>query len=344
MKSFITYVIGLFLLFAVQGVSAQHSGGCQSATINITQLEDQLKTKGLVGHIHGSSQKYGLYVFTYRHPQCFFVHAEFPLTAEDKKMRALLATLSRHDQVLVQGSYRKGKAPIKHIKVQTLKITKKWQGPGHDKNHKYQAKIADIFRKSGGSIVVKVHAVSAGGHVLVVEYKDLVVPVFNKKADLAKNLFRNDKIRLHYDVRSEPVKPTHVQVMTSSKVPQPIELLTAITDGHGQKVTLEGPLVMFPESPQIIFDVFALRVEDSFGLRINYTLVNFTDMDVFTKIRKKLGSEWANYIKSSEYDRNKFINRKLWVRATGTKNVIHPSQANPQILLDSADDITFIEK
>ncbi|MBW3625324.1 MAG: hypothetical protein KY468_18160, partial [Armatimonadetes bacterium] len=111
---------------------------------------------------------------------------------------------------------------------------------------------------------------------------------------------------------------------------------------HGKKRTLVGALVMFPQSPQLRFDVYALQTTDPDGTRLDYTLVNFTDPERFARIRQKLENAWKAHAGTAQSGRNKLIQPRLRVRATGVINIQSPQQANPQILLDGPESIEIL--
>ena len=102
---------------------------------------------------------------------------------------------------------------------------------------------------------------------------------------------------------------------------------------------MEGHLVMFPKSPQITLNVFALRTEDFEGIKQNYTFLvpdmhSEKGMEEFFAMNKMLQNSWDEMIEFAVDDRNKFLNEMITVRVRGRHNVISPAQANPQIILD----------
>ena len=50
---------------------------------------------------------------------------------------------------------------------------------------------------------------------------------------------------------------------------------------HGKPAAVEGALVLFPKSPQVIFNVFAVLQELPGGMQRQYTLVNFESTEAF---------------------------------------------------------------
>jgi hypothetical protein len=311
---------------------------CESSDPNVEIdmqcLETQLKGEGLAGWVHAAVKDQLMLVFTWRRPGNFFVNVQLPMASKDPKIVEQIANLRRHDRILIRGEFFKNEAPIEHINVTELKVLEAYQGPEED--YAYDPALpAEIM--NGSSLVGKVHIVANGGRVLVVEVGDRVYPVFNDKPELVAGLFRNDKIAIDYNVQFLPMRPSHLELDTASA--DPVRVLERIEDGHGTEITLTGPLVMFPESPQIKFNVFALRVEDSDQVQRNFTIVNFADFDLFFAIRDKLQEAWDKHIATMTYDRNKFINRSVMLTVRGTKNVVSPDQANPQIMPASLDDV-----
>lgn len=312
----------------------------QASPIPYPELENQLKGDGLKGWIHGSAHPLNLYVFTYRTPGDFFSHSEFPLVAGTDSVEKTLQSLTRHDEVSLKGHFLANGAPIRHIFVEALSVIKKYESPSPaPEPYPYQADLPkDLLNQT--EIFAKVHAIANGGKVMVVEYKDAIVPVVVGKPELAANLYRNDKVRLKIQVRSHPERPTHVSLDLMQ--PEPLTVIDSMVAWHGRPGSVEGALVMFPKSPQVNFNVFALQVEDDKGLIREFTLVNFEDTQVFEKIRQKLQEIWDSSLSSVENGRNKLINKKLRLKATGTFNVVDPGQANPQLLLTDPKGVEVI--
>ena len=327
-------IVYLYLLFfssiAVAGTPSEQ------AQVDWQEIEKQLTGEGLGGWVHGNFESQQLFVFTWRHPDNFFVNLQLPMVPGNDTAKEQIMMLRRHDYVVIKGSFIKNNAPLRHMKIDEFVKIDKWEGPGADIDYKYKASLEkEIVNKDFATF--KIHAVDGDGSVLVVEYKDIIIPVFNSQPKMAAGLYRNDIIYLKYKVREAPFQPVHLEIDYDRK--DPLLVLEKIVKGHGEKVEMVGSLVMFPKSPQIIFNVYALREKDTNGLTRNYTLVNFEDIDLFLALREKLEEAWKAKEDSAEYDRNKFINRKILIRARGTKNVIHPGQANPQILIKDMKDL-----
>jgi superoxide dismutase len=101
---------------------------------------------------------------------------------------------------------------------------------------------------------------------------------------------------------------------------------------------------MFPKSPEIIFNVFAVLQEKTKGFNRQFTIVNFEDMEAFKAAREKLQKAWDAHPNDYVNGRNKLVSTKVRVRVKGIYNQVSVNQANPQVLIKSADDITIIDK
>lgn len=317
-----------------------------SAAIDMAQLESDLKTKGLVGSIHGSVLDSGLVVFTYRNPQNFFENVQLPLVSEKADIQSQLNQTKRHQIYKIQGSFIKNKAPLKHVLVETMTLLQDYESEVDHHSYQYKGDLNELAQQT--ELTARVHAISPDGQVLVLEYKDRVLPVFVKESatqELIKPLFRGDLIKLRYKVRSEPEKPLHLSPVLTSELTapnKPVEVIESLVTQHGLPIEKTGILVKFPKSPQISFDVYAILVQDKNGTSIQYTLMNFDDQEAFKKIRQKVEDLWNKNPSTVQNDRNKLINPAVIIKARGTGNVVDPSQANPQILVSSPDDIELV--
>lgn len=300
-------------------------------------LLEKLANEGLVGWIHGSIHAESLYVFTWRRPDNFFENIQFPISSFDEKVLEDLKQLKRHDRVRIFGEFMAPNAPLTHLQVRAVEMVEPYVGPeipnGEIKD--YGALPKEI--SEGREVITKVHVSADGGAVLVIEHKDQMIPVFNPKPVLARGLYRNDKIFLKYTVRKTPNRPPHLEVDVTRS--NPIEVVSQIACRHDQTVELEGHLVMFPKSPQITLNVFALRTVDFENVKQNYTFLvpdmsSEEGMEKFFAMNEILQKSWNEMIEFAVDDRNKFLNEMISVRVRGRHNVISPAQANPQIIIE----------
>jgi hypothetical protein len=312
-----------------------------SFAVDLTQVEKDLNGPGITGWVHGAVKDRSLYVFTYRDPKNFFDFVEMSLTTSDPAIESKLATFGRHDKVLVKGRFLKNPSPQKHIRIASIELVEKYRHPYPSEEYRYGAKLPDdLLHASRATFLV--HAVAGDGRILVLEYKDQIVPMYVKNGALTKNLFRNDLVDLALKIQEDPEHPTHLNLDDTAA--NPVKVVEAIRDLHGKPAVLDGELILFPQSPEIRFNVFAVQQSLPAGLSRQFTLVNFDDPNEFQKIRAKLQAEWDKFPKHWVNGRNKLVSTKIRVRAKGTYNEIDPGQANPQILLKSAADVEIYER
>jgi hypothetical protein len=304
------------------------------------KLEREIRAgRAVEGEIHGAFPDLELYVFTYRNPENFFEFVEVSLVAPTAELAAELAALRRHDRVRIRGGRMDNRSNQLHVELSALEVVSKYEASPPIPSYEYQASIPDDLRGNSSELFL-VHAVNAGGSVLVVEHGDVVLPVYVSRPELTRALARNDVVRLFYEIRSRPDRPVHLQLQD---IEQPVEVIESVTALHGQPAAIEGPLVMFPRSPQVRFNVFAVLQELPGNTQRQYTLVNFDSPETFETIRTKLQSAWdAAGPGSTMSGRNKLISTKVRVRATGTFNQIDPNQANAQIVLAGPDSIEVL--
>ncbi|WP_193789869.1 hypothetical protein [Synechococcus sp. PCC 7336] len=298
-------------------------------------MSNELQNTGLIGRVHGAAAPSQLYVMSVQEPENFFNRREFSLLARNGEIQTKLSQISRHDRVCVQGSFIPNPSPQKHILVNAIQVLESWSGldgfPAYERGANIPAELVDRT-----NFVGKVHAIGEGGRILVVEYKDGVLPIFVESPEYTEGLYRGDIIRLSYRIQAFPSRPTHLKL--DLETAQPIEVLDAIADWHGREQTLAGPLVKFPQSPQIQFDVYAIEVHTR-GVKRYFTLVNFEDLDEFQAIRDRLAEIWDDRADKAISGRNWLIEPETIVEVRGRSNILSPEQANPQILLDSANKI-----
>ena len=301
----VAVITGIMTLFS-SAISAPES--CQYHEeayqgLNLSNLSTELENTGLIGTIHGSVPGENLYVLSVRDPDNFFEFRHLSLISGNKKIQKTLSKAKRHDQICLQGKLINNPSPQPHVIVKSANIMESWQGlEGYDK-YEHEAKIPEEL-KYKNSAIFKVHAINDQGKILVVEYKDKVIPMFVETPELTKDLYRGDVIEINYLIQSWPHQPTHFKLNMTAKYP--IKVIDQLVAKQEQEETLKGALVKFPQSPQIKFDVYAIEVINQEIPRF-YTLVNFEDRQKFKNIRLKLKEIWNNNLDSIKPGRN-FLN------------------------------------
>ncbi len=309
--------------------------GVLASSFDVGKFQEQLK-QGTQGWVHANVEKWGYTVFTHRDPSDFFTHFEFPLRGSSSSAKEAIKKLTRHDRIKIIGEYIENEAPIPHILVDKLEMIEKFTHSIEAPPYDYEAQLpADLIGQN--KLIGKVHAVVADGKAMVIEYKDAVIPVLVNEPTQSNQLYRNDKISLTYKILDFPIRPLHLKLMGD------LQILESMVSLHGLGRVLEGSLTLFPKSPQVAFNVFALHVVDGHSISREFTIVNFDNPSIFEAIRDTLQKLWDENKSTLIAGRNKFINPRVRLRVLGTINVIHPSQANPQILVDKLSDIQGIE-
>jgi hypothetical protein len=302
--------------------------------LDIANLSEELTSTGLLGRIHGAASDTQMFVMAVREPDNFFSHREFSLISKNEAVQNTLNQLNRHDLVCVKGDLIANPSPQKHIAINSVRVIEPWTQPEGFTPHQRTGVPEELEEQT--NLTGKVHAIGEDGKILVVGYKDAVLPIYVRATEYTQGLYRGDIIKLAYQIQRYPQKPVHLQLDLTAK--QPIEVIDAIASWNGQPKTLTGSLVKFPQSPQLKFDVYAMEV-DTQGIKRYFTLINFENMAEFENIRQKLAKIWDENETTAVSGRNMLINPEVKIEAIGTANIVSPEQANPQILLDSAEQI-----
>lgn len=302
------------------------------------RFERELAGQGAEGEIHGAYPELELYVFTYRNPKDFFDFIEVSMISPNEQISAALAGLRRHDRVRIKGELMDNRSPQPHVELSSLEVVKKHESKPEVPAYDHDARIPDDLRDKDNELFL-VHAVHAGGKILVVEHKDIVLPVYVRRPQFTAKLARNDVVRLWFEIRAEPEKPVHLQLRD---VERPVEVVESVMALHGRPALVEGPLVLFPQSPQVRFNVFAVLQKLPGGLQRQYTLANFEKQETFDQIREKLQKAWDSAPDAAVSGRNKLISTKVKVRARGKFNEVDPNQANVQIVLDGPESVEIL--
>jgi hypothetical protein len=304
--------------------------------IDWTQVEQQLQGQGVQGYVHGAVADRSLYVFTIQNPNDFFDRAEISLIAASPAVSEILGTLSRHDLVRVRGRFIPVPVPQRHLEVSEIEVLTRHTTPYPTDPYNHEAEIP-LELLGQDQAVFSVHAVQAGGRVVVLEYRDQVLPLFVRNPQQTANLSRNDIVRIRYRIRAIPDQPSHLELLDSAS--DAVEVLESVAVMHEQAADVEGALVLFPQAPGIRLNVFAI-VEERYPTALRqYTLINFVDPALFRAIVAKMQEAWDRYPGAYRNGRNKLISTCLRVRAIGRFNQVDPNQANTQILIDRLDDL-----
>lgn len=311
----------------------------------LDDISTKLANEGLTGLMHGARPERGLYVFVYHTPGNFFERHYISVIPSKKEHRELLATLDHGDRVHVKGELIAVDTAQPHLRLSEIKLEKAWEpnivAPAGE-FHPEAALPQELKNKH--EINAMVHAVRGEGTIVVLEYKDAIVPMVVEEPSFTKDLFRGDRIKVQFELQGSPGRPTHISLDTDTKDGKnPVEVLDSINSLHDKIITMEGQLVLFPASPTINRDVWAVENKGGDGTARYFTLVNFEqdaneEFSNLEKIGEKLQAAWSAHPDTIFHGRNKYINTGITVKATGRVSIADPGQANAQIHL-TADAI-----
>ncbi len=304
-----------------------------AALVAEATVEEQLANEGLSTEVHGAPKDLGHYTATVRDPNNFFKFEIYTLFSEDATVNSELSSLSRHDKIRVWGEV-KNYGPQKHIKITRFVVETKFQ---EMPEYQRQAQLPSSFPAANESFRALVHFADKDKKVLVVEYKDAVLPVRVPAQVALPDLYKNDIVEMKAALSAHPESPFHLKVSE-------IAVKEAIVALHAQPIERSGALVLFPKSPQVKFDIYAVQENLADGLSRQYTIINFENTELFEQIRNKLKGYWDAADQTKIVNgRNKLVNPSLIVKIKGTGNLVDKSQANPQILVDNIENVSLVE-
>lgn len=330
---------------AQSDVQREQADACQGNVpppggLEPADIAQALKEQGLVGWVHGRSGEGGHLVFTVRSPDDFFRSVEMTLIGTDPASVLALESAGRHDQLCVTGQIAAFGGDQLHVLANAVVIKQPFDD-GQDASGlpPYEHTSPPVSElPEAGEITARVHAVDPSR--LVVEWGDRIVPVVVNPADLPGGLYRGDRVLLRYVRRDVPGRPPHLELDT--RFAEPCEVVDRVAERHGQGIELVGVLALFPKSPQITRNIFALQVEEQSFLT-NYTLVNFDNPELFQAIQEALQNLWTAAPNGRQRGRNNYVNPTIRLRVRGTLHIPSPAQANPQVLIGTLTDIQVFE-
>ncbi|NQZ59742.1 MAG: hypothetical protein HRT88_20005 [Lentisphaeraceae bacterium] len=306
-----------------------------STKYTLKQVSAVAGEKGINALIHGADQSQRMYVASWSNPQSFFNRYNFSIYPGNRQVAQSLAQVKRGDRIFIKGEIEKnGGQP--HMKVEHMEIKKAYEPQiKHPAGHfeRRPALLATLKNKRRETFYI--HAVENEGNILVLEYGDTVIPMIVKNNELTKNLYRGDYVRIAYKINISDKRPTHLTFNHQAK--DPLQVKSSIVKLHEKEVNYEGRLVMFPKSPTINRNIFAVEVKWQDGkLASRYFTIlpkDFTGEN-FAEILKKLQTTWDKYPQAVFKGRNKYIHHKIRVQVKGKANIVSENQANAQIFAD----------
>ena len=295
--------------------------------------------QGVYGLIHGADHERRMYVLSWSHPKNFFNRYNLVMAPNSRELVEQFKTLNRGDHVFVQGDVRMNRGQG-HVLVNRMDIKKRYV-PKADHSAGEFSRMTKLpgDLKDKNREVFYIHATEAGNTLLVLEHGDTIVPMIVKKPELVKDIYRGDYVELAYQIdesSDNPYRPNHLTLDHDAE--RPVKVLDSALALHDREIKLEGRLVMFPKSPTINRNIFAIEVP-YVGKPARYftILPKSFENDNFNKLLGKIQDHWDANPQMIFKGRNKYIHLELEVKASGKGNVVSPNQANPQIFTTMED-------
>lgn len=316
-----------------------------------TLLNEKLGGEGLLGWMHGAVPSYQQYIFTYRKESGdfmdFFKAEQFSLVPATPELAKAFAELKRHDKIRLKGSVFENGSPLTHIKVTSFEVVKPYAAP---LTNPYTFDVAVLQGQETFEVFGQVHAIAKSdqlGYAIIVEHKDFMMPIAvdPKHADVAAKLYKGDIVNVAVKLVKHEHGPAHF--VTDANVVAGIDIVDPLVNCHDLEKTVEGYLVKFDKSPAISTDVYAVRFVDANGIGRNFTFFPGVGMEdpafgqIFVDVSAKAKAAWDSVEEEGKVVRNYRSKERIKVKAKGRINVVSLEQANAQVYLWSADDVTF---
>ncbi len=328
------------------GLRAQEPQPPKKPLTTLAQLGERLPTEGLQGRVHGSVSQLGTYVFTWFEPGNFFHSFNMSLLPANKEVADALAKTERHQAVTIKGKLTAYGNSQPHVVVQSVVPGERWEPGVRATLPKPEKAEVEKEPRKRSKIRALVHTSTDDGSVLVIEYRDEVVPVqVPPDTELRKQvggLFRGDVIELRYRIAPQPEKPLHLLLVSEDKERPALTILDSLHAQHDLERTIEGKLVMFPLSPVLRRTIYGVEVKGKDGLNRYLTLFNFNDAEDQKKTDQLLRAAWDAKTERVIDARNKFINLGVKVRASGKISNPARNQANATLITRS-DQVQIVE-
>ncbi|MBY0404930.1 MAG: hypothetical protein K2X66_13605 [Cyanobacteria bacterium] len=331
------------------------------------------QTQGLKGRIHAAIPSQNLYLFSYRNPQNFFDSIYCSVLAQSTGAKSVLTTLHRNDGVILKGSQILFNNQQPHLLVESVEPYDFYAPSSNPLIFPQNATEKPIenpsLQNSISSSPIKpqpgyflVHAVLEDGHIVVLESNNREIQMLpiKKRSPLLKytrSLWRGDEIFIpSYAPLSFPPHPTHLKITGSLKHPEKaIQIIDRIQKKHHKKITVEGRLILFPKSPLINRDVWAIECFEPQPLKtlsvVNttspqfppryFSLVNFETQGLQSKIDEKLKTIWQNDPSQVEDLRHKYGKQNLFIKVSGRFNIVDSNQANAQLVITDLNEMSL---
>jgi hypothetical protein len=312
--------------------------------------------EGLALLVHGIDNDNGSFALTWRDKGDFFKYVMLPMTGRNPEVKKAIATLQRNDKIRVWGSFDLFlKSNQRHLEIDDLRMENPFFNACKAMGlppYQHTTKVPqDLVDKE--EITALVHGVANNGASLEIQYGDANVAVIVPEPARVADLFKGDIVKLRYTLVYPPNGPVHMKLIKGADAVQMVQAIQDVNpkddDSSEPKIQDQkpdedpvrcGPLVLYKESPNINSNVFAVKMSQAAGYDWTFTLFNAENPDEFSKIKAKAQAAWDANVATAQCGRNFVWNPNIIVCAKGPGNDSDASQANPQIMVNSAGDIT----
>ncbi len=304
--------------------------------------------QGLAGALHGrvpgssgalGPSQGGAAVLTVRDPENFFESRQVSLVAANPDVQETLQLFQRNDAICVRGELAPFGGDQVHILVSEAFVLQAMPDRYPElPPYRYTGPEPEQL-PDAGVVQARIHSSVTG--LLVVELGDRLVPVYLPEGmTCGDRYWRFDTVVLPFRKRLVPGPGgvTHLELDANACELQVIE---SLRQQNGHRVAVTGSLTLFPRSPLITRDTYAVSVAKD-GFQTAYTVVNFDNREIFEAAQGLLAQAWQNATQGIERGRNHFVNPSVRVQVTGTLNMVSQDQANPQIVLEDIGGIVLM--
>ena len=317
-------------------------------TVTDGYMNRQLKHQGLTGYIHAANTATKTVVLTVNEPGG--KSRNVALIAETPALWNQLNTLQRYDLVRVKGERVYRLYPQAHVVINRLTVLKRWQpdvAKGLPALHA-DPNLANPFMAliDQPTLTGTIHAVAGQGHVLLLDYKGAVYPLVAPDNTQTQHLWRGDRVTLRLSMMVTPNSPLHLMLepATPGDTKRPVDVLEAIKTLHNQPTEAKGYLVLYPKSPAMAKDSWALAHTLPEGGVRYYLLESAWGKQGQMSLDRYLAHLWQSDPHAAEAGRQKWLKPQLLLQAKGLVWVEQPNQFQPRLRVNGPGFIKRLPK
>ncbi|MCA9841620.1 MAG: hypothetical protein KC475_05825 [Cyanobacteria bacterium HKST-UBA03] len=349
--SMVIMALGMWLLGLCYTVAWSNDTGQPKNVAPLMLFQDDFETLKAVeaafnqgpvkGYIHAANQTTDTFVFTYVDAKDPAKIRNVSLIPKSIAVWKQFKDLTRFDEIAVTGQLLSRPVPQAHILVDKLEVIQRWPSTGLNESSYTNPPNWNELLLQNNSLVGKVHAVAGSGSVLMFDYQQTVVPVIVYEPELTKNLWRGDKVELTLSLVPSPDKPAHLMLENDGEN-NPVKLIKSVRDLEKQPLSVEGPLVRFPQNPIYKDGAWAIEYTDEDQVTWNFILQGKDgdeQQQAIDQFCQRLWEDLAAPLEEGHKEgfmlgRQKYVHPSTKIKATGLARQTNPSQPNPILMID----------